>query len=102
MPDDHPRALHEHYRALHPALPPWDSLPEAKRELNRAQAREFTRLKKRVGAHDTEALAAGAHDVWMRFCEDRDDPRMVPYACLPESEKQKDREIVGVLLRLMG
>ena len=53
------------------------------------------------GINDTEALAAGAHEIWMRFCENKDDPRMVPYADLPESEKEKDRQIIGFLKELL-
>ena len=91
------RALHDRYRALYPALPVWEVLPESKREVNRAQVREFDGLARRCGCDDLEALAAGAHNVWARFCEDRGDPRLVHYADLPESEKQKDREIIGFL-----
>jgi len=93
-------SLHDHYRGFHPSLPPWDALPEAKREINRAQVRDFPALTQRYGMHDMEALAAGAHEVWMRFCEKKDDLRIVPYDALSEDEKEKDRQVVQVLLVL--
>ena len=90
-------ALHDHYRDLYKTPEAWDDLPEVKRELNRAQVRAFPALVKRHHIDADEALAAGVHDVWMHFYENRADPRMRPYADLPESEKRKDREIVSWL-----
>jgi hypothetical protein len=90
-------ALHHHYRALYPGLPGWSELPEAKKELNRAQVRTFSALREQFG-DDIEALAAGAHDVWMQHTANKTDPRMVPYEQLPEEEKQKDRDVVEFLM----
>jgi voltage-gated potassium channel Kch len=106
---------------------PWEELPEEYREANRAQADEITRMLRRAGseiapmadwdesplvftAGELESLAEEEHLRWMRertasgwiFGEARDDerklhPSLIPWADLPEAEKEKDRNAIRVL-----
>ena len=126
--DREARAIHEVYvkaqtaagatEATNSALVAWEDLPESLRQANRAQA-DHIPVKQRALAISRseqmiESLAEAEHRRWMaekivagwRYSEQRDNARKLhpclkPYLQLSESEKQKDRDTVQIVLKKM-
>jgi voltage-gated potassium channel Kch len=118
--------------ATNPRIRPWEELPEEYREANRGQADDIARKIRRAGweimpmaewdaplfaitAGEMETLAEEEHLRWMgertasgwTFGETRDDerkrhPSLVPWADLPEAEKDKDRNAIRALPAILA
>jgi len=114
-----------------PALASWQELPEPFREANHSQVADIPfklgllgyELSSGPGFHprdlkltpeQVEMLSEKEHLRWLMerdrsgwtYGSPRDDarkrhPSMVPWECLPESEKEKDREVIRALPRLI-
>jgi hypothetical protein len=114
-----------------PALVPWDQLPEDLRQANRAQVADIPYKLSILGYELTTGpgkpaseihftnqemnrLAKQEHERWMkereemgwRYAPVRDSlrklhPSVVPWEDLPESEKEKDREVIRNLPKLI-
>ncbi|MGO8795967.1 MAG: RyR domain-containing protein [Candidatus Sulfotelmatobacter sp.] len=114
-----------------PALVPWDQLPEDLRQANRAQVADIPDKLSILGYglttgpgkaaselhftnEETDRLAKQEHERWMKEREEmgwqydpvRDNTRkfhpcLVPWEDLPESEKEKDREVIRKLPKLI-
>ncbi|MDD1653140.1 MAG: NAD-binding protein [Methanomicrobiales archaeon] len=109
-----------------PALVPWEDLPEDLKEANRRQADDIVGKLEGIGygitpmgdgeetpaftGEEVESLAVREHDRWCRerreagwtFGPIRDDvvkrhPDLVPWASLPETEREKDRNAVRTI-----
>jgi hypothetical protein len=133
------RSIHDSFRMErlrkgeeHPAMVPWEELPEDLRESNRRQAdhleSKIRQLDRRIVprtdwaaalcrltpeeveklAEDehrryvAERLAAGWTHGLERDHERKVNPTLVPWDTLPESEKDKDREAVRQVPRLLA
>lgn len=114
-----------------PALRPWDQLNEDLRDANRAQVSDIPNKLRLIhleltpwgGMHGSEiaftaeqleSLAEGEHQRWMEerkaagwtYAGSRDNarkyhPLLVPWDRLPESEKEKDRDSVRAIPKLI-
>jgi hypothetical protein len=114
-----------------PALAVWQDLPEQFREANRSQVADipfklgllgyelssgpgFHPKDMKLTAEQIEMLSEKEHERWMMerersgwtYGSPRDDarkrhPSMVPWECLPESEKEKDREVIRAIPKLI-
>ncbi|MCL1857657.1 MAG: RyR domain-containing protein [Oscillospiraceae bacterium] len=110
---------------------PWEDLTEEIKQSNREQAKRFIQhieflgllvstsddVKTRVeqlSDEQIEILACRIHDVWAQSKkaagwvygqkkdnENKSNPFLIPYAEIPESEKDKDRVIAGSIVPLM-
>jgi hypothetical protein len=114
---------------IHPNSRPWDDLPENIRDANRMVADHFEIKMRAVGCRlgaidevqeitlskdELEVLSIMEHGRWWadralngwRFGSTRDDaqkihPNMVPYEDLSEADKQKDRDSVMEMTKIM-
>lgn len=115
-----------------PAMVTWDELPERLRESNRRQAESIMKKLQAVGCDiapltdwtasaftfspgEVEYLAEMEHERWMddmkrqgfsfgtlKDMGQKTHPAMVPYAELPEPEKEKDRDAVRTIPRYLS
>jgi len=114
------------------AMGPWDELPERLRESNRLQAEDILKKLHAIGCDilpltdwkalsfsftpdEIEYLAEMEHMRWMEAMrtqgfslgpvkdeQEKTHPLMVPYADLPEPEKEKDRDSIRMIPRYLA
>jgi hypothetical protein len=122
------QALHEVYRrqeaatggteATNPSMVPWDRLPEALRDSNRAQAQHLALRVRDVGcdigplvdpaaelftftSDEIERLARMEHERWTRHAP-RDHPANVPWRALGEPSRDIDRGFIRAMPALLA
>jgi hypothetical protein len=115
----------------HSALLPWDDLPDEEKEQNKSAVRDIPQKLDRIGyvmiparsnepaefprgEEDLERLSKMEHERWMNvklkagwvFAPETNKPEkrhsaLVPWEDLPEAEKDKDRELVRAIPKLL-
>ena len=123
------KAIHDSYVAVQHGTAssvPWSELPERLKESNRAQARDIPVKLARIGcsiqrgpsrafmftATELDRLAEAEHERWVSqrlsaaWADDvpgwEQHPGIVPWAELPEIEREKDRDAVRNIPRTVG